>query len=34
MEPNWPGGIDGLKIVSIPGGELAIWPDGQKRTAT
>jgi Family of unknown function (DUF6188) len=22
-----PGGIDGLKIVSIPGGELAIWSD-------
>lgn len=22
-----PGGVDGLKIVSIPGGELAIWSD-------
>jgi Family of unknown function (DUF6188) len=22
-----PGGIDGLKIVSLPGGELAIWTD-------
>ena len=22
-----PGGIDGLKIVFVPGGELAIWPD-------
>jgi Family of unknown function (DUF6188) len=22
-----PGGIDGLKVVSLPGGELAIWKD-------
>lgn len=26
-----PGGIDGLKIVSMPGGELAIWPDSRNR---
>ncbi|MGH3401065.1 MAG: DUF6188 family protein [Streptosporangiaceae bacterium] len=26
-EATGPGGVDGLKIVSIPGGDLAIWPD-------
>jgi hypothetical protein len=31
---NGPGGVEGLKIVSIPGGELAIWPDGRKGSAT
>jgi len=29
-----PGGIDGLKIVSLPGGELAIWTDRREEESS